>query len=313
MRGENAGAANLLYIAASGRSGSSLLDIVLGSHPDMMSTGEVHRLSLNPESRTCPCGATIEHCPYWTEVRYALSVRLGKNISAWSEFPVSNALQTSAKVDRFLSQLVLYAGNRRLSHSLGRTLAHLQGEMAAADNSWLLFDSIVGIAGASYAVDSTKSPVRMKALYMSRPRRTKVLHLIRDGRAVAASSMRRTGQSIEAASNAWVQANKNIDRMLRSLPEEAVLMVRYEDFCDQPVEWMNRIFDHVGVARMSSVRIPDLGEHHAIPGNPILLQQVGDVTKDDRWRTELTSRDLDAYAKVAGAYAHGKGYSEAQE
>ena len=60
------------YIAGSGRSGSTLLDTALGSHPNILSVGEIGRLpaslldgaKLSMPDR-CACGASLDACALW--------------------------------------------------------------------------------------------------------------------------------------------------------------------------------------------------------------------------------------------------------
>ncbi|CAA9219325.1 MAG: hypothetical protein AVDCRST_MAG93-380, partial [uncultured Chloroflexia bacterium] len=83
----------VLKITGLGRSGSTVLDIVLGNHPDIESVGEVSRLirtgwisreslrGIDPKKRAvpiCTCGKRLdvlyvdtpdEACPFWSSVR----------------------------------------------------------------------------------------------------------------------------------------------------------------------------------------------------------------------------------------------------
>jgi len=65
----------LLYIASLPHSGSTLLDLLLGTHPAMVGIGGVDRavsmLVDKPHEtarRMCSCGARIPACPYWGRV-----------------------------------------------------------------------------------------------------------------------------------------------------------------------------------------------------------------------------------------------------
>jgi hypothetical protein len=68
----------LVYIAGSGHSGSTLLNLLLGQHPSCVALGEVHQVL--KESRTtgldhqktlqalCSCGKSIDQCQLWSTV-----------------------------------------------------------------------------------------------------------------------------------------------------------------------------------------------------------------------------------------------------
>ena len=60
----------ILYIAGYGRSGSTVLNIILGNHSSITSVGE---LSFLPEDwtnhhRVCSCGAPYHTCEFWKDL-----------------------------------------------------------------------------------------------------------------------------------------------------------------------------------------------------------------------------------------------------
>ncbi len=54
----------LIYIASNGRSGSTLLDLLLGTHSNIWILGEFQNLpwELIEPRQTCGCGTAVEHC-----------------------------------------------------------------------------------------------------------------------------------------------------------------------------------------------------------------------------------------------------------
>lgn len=57
----------VLYVAGYGRSGSTILDIVLGQHPEATSLGAVHNLPFSSQ-QVCACGRDLERCEFWSTV-----------------------------------------------------------------------------------------------------------------------------------------------------------------------------------------------------------------------------------------------------
>ncbi len=63
----------VVYIAGCGHSGSTLLALLLDSHPDIACVGET---AVKPKIRRrgdaaaaeCSCGQTLANCPFWTRV-----------------------------------------------------------------------------------------------------------------------------------------------------------------------------------------------------------------------------------------------------
>src|ERR687892_622891 len=60
----------VLLVAGWGRCGSTLLDMMLGQVPDMVSAGEVREIWLRGcvENRPCGCGHAFRDCPFWRAV-----------------------------------------------------------------------------------------------------------------------------------------------------------------------------------------------------------------------------------------------------
>ncbi len=60
----------IIYIAGNGRSGSTLLDMLLGSLPNLWTVGEANVIPWEFEKRDakCGCGKSLYECPFWTEV-----------------------------------------------------------------------------------------------------------------------------------------------------------------------------------------------------------------------------------------------------
>ena len=59
-----------VFIASLGHSGSTLLDLMLGSHPRLVSLGEVHATIARAAEKqnVCTCGKAADDCPIWGPV-----------------------------------------------------------------------------------------------------------------------------------------------------------------------------------------------------------------------------------------------------
>ena len=59
----------IIYIAGYGRSGSSILALILGQHKNIISLGEIGVIfSALKNNRTCTCGQKFDSCSYWKEL-----------------------------------------------------------------------------------------------------------------------------------------------------------------------------------------------------------------------------------------------------
>ena len=70
-----------VYLAGSGRSGSTLLDLLLNNSEYVQSLGEVHRLNMIAKSGqdVCMCGQPIMACPFWSKVQSEAQATIGAN------------------------------------------------------------------------------------------------------------------------------------------------------------------------------------------------------------------------------------------
>ena len=293
---------SVIYIAGAGHSGSSLLNLLLGNHPQIIDSGEVHRLSIDPDTRLCSCSKPISTCVYWTKVAelYAqlLNVEFGQ--FRWDQYPITVHLNGNRVFP--LNDLALLAGNSTLLRMMGIVSQTCAEYYQTAVRSWQVNDALATAHDGQFIVDSTKNPRRLKSLYLIRPHQFRVIYLVRDGRAVAASTLRREGTPIATAAKDWKRSNEKVSLVLRTIPASKRFFLRYEDLCDSPQEQLKRVCQFIGIDY--SEKMLQLGENipqpHSIPGNPMLHKKLTHITKDERWRSELTSDQLAEFERVAG-------------
>src|SRR5690606_671679 len=112
--------------------------------------------------------------------------------------------------------------------ALGRVSRAAARQIATAHNSWRVAEAVAEVDGTEIVVDSSKSALRLKLLYAVRPAAVRVVHLVRDGRAVAASAMRRRQMSAAVAARVWVRENQHLNLVLRGVPGPQRHRMRYE-------------------------------------------------------------------------------------
>ena len=223
-----------IYIMGRGRSGSTILDILLGNSSEIESVGELlFGLSL-VDREACSCGATVSDCVFWREVRS----RVEAEGIAWEE--ACNVDMRAADVWR-----VWRAGDAdpEMARRVRITRALTRG--------------ITTVAGKPHLVDAGKSPGHGLLLLRCLPE-TRVIHLVRDPRQVLQRNLWRvrTGSHLgsrqialarrsallfltwEAAK--WTVVNLISDLMGRAFPDR-VVRVRFEDMCSRPSDELDRI------------------------------------------------------------------------
>lgn len=209
---------SLLYVAGAGRSGSTLLDWLLGNHSRISAVGEVHRVALNPDERLCSCGESIVECPYWSQIAQAFAQIQGSHAEGiWERYPVTIINWRARRFPPSVLEMSLLGNCWSLkagSWVSENTRAHRQ----MAENRWWLCDAIKMCDGSEWVLDSTKNAVRMKTLYLTRSDRFKMVHLLRDGRAVTASACRRLGISVQEGTRRWARSVRNVLSMAITIP-----------------------------------------------------------------------------------------------
>ena len=233
---------DVIYILGYGRSGSTILDIVLGSDPGIQSVGELDLLSREWETRSCSCGMTYDACPFWSRVRFHTEHAIG-----------AHALREREKTLRRVEDL------RALPLVLAKRIpsprAHAYRDLVRAELA-----AIERVCGKSTILDSSKCAreASARALAISRIAgvRVKMIHLVRDGRAVLWSVKRgdnvRLGDGcapdaaafsrpILRALGGWILANTIAFLTAMVSPRGSVLRVRYEDLVREPRQELTRI------------------------------------------------------------------------
>lgn len=176
----------VVYIAGSSHSGSTLLGLILGAAPEVLYCGEINqyrRAAWRDRPVACTCGSEYGECPLWSRV-YA-DLPHGRDLNPAPGFSLAN-------VRLLLSTLV----------SGGPKGATEYGEVVEA----IRRHAVRGTDESLRIVDSSKSLIGLDALRRSANVDLRVIHLVRDGRGVAAS-YRKRGRSPLAGMAAWMLLN----------------------------------------------------------------------------------------------------------
>lgn len=318
----------LVYIAGPGHSGSTLLDMLLGGHSQISSLGEIHRfyLSMNRSTRPhrCDCGSILTECPFWKEIILGLTERTGKTVD---EIRSSFYTTDPAYLDRPDDGLVLARPSvpKRYPLDLGRLIAGLAPNwvyrMAAycnarvslyrriARNSHLLFDVARKVAGTPVIVDSTKNPIRLRALYLERPAEVKVIYLIRDGRAVTHSRMKRENVGMGDAAKVWVAEHRKQRIVQRAMSPKNVLTLRYENLCMEPEVQLRMLCYYLDLDFDPNVLTFRENTRHAVGGNPMRFDMGNrKIQLNEDWREALKESELEEFERVGGSLNRALGY-----
>ena len=220
----------VVYIAGYGRSGSTVLDIMLNAHPEIVGAGELTYLfdEIIAPGRVCACDRAYQACVIWGPLTQRVDI---------------------ARAARVTRQL-----DKRRALILGPATAGPGGDDARLDAEyrqlmWTVFGHIGAVTGARYVVDSSKTAreaaYRPLALRDIAGLEVKVIHLVR--------AMTKTVQSLHRLDNwkaeghsrrlrfaglraapGWLLANENASRLAREFGPDSYLKLRCEELRHDP-------------------------------------------------------------------------------
>lgn len=175
---------------------------------------------------------------------------------------------------------------------MGLTISDAAGELAARMAE--LYTAIGVVSGARALVDSSKFPAEAALLASAGTVDVRVLHMVRDPRAVA-NSWLRPKDYIPAMSPArstfyWTGFNAASELVCRGNPAISARL-RYEDFAVDPRGSLAGVLRLLDLAEEPPVSVTGeavLGVNHTVTGNPDRLARGRvRVRPDDRWQRAL--------------------------
>jgi Sulfotransferase family len=277
----------VVYIAGWGRSGSTLLDQMLGQSDGWFSCGELHFAWRN---LPCGCGEPVHECDFWKPVL----------TSALEGEPGERSAEMMEIQRRHMGASPLNLVNIRRARSARRESPQVRYAQVLAR----LYDGIATSAGARVVVDSSKVATDAYLASCLTDVDLHVVHLIRDPRATAYSWSRLKlenpsdpdsyfGRLSPTRSSAyWLRRNAVIETVLRPRLGDRYLRLRYEDFVREPREAVRSILALVGEEHAEPPFVDDhtvvLGDNHMVGGNPLRFSAgTCRVRADDEWRAAM--------------------------
>lgn len=285
VNGDHDGPTTLVYVAGDGRSGSTLLEGLLAARTGAVAVGEI-RMFLSAGFRwgaRCGCGDLFTECPFWTEVLHGV-------------IPDSTEAQREA-FERAGRSLI---GNRHTRRLRAGADSWSEAERSLGAIHEDLYRSIAAVSEAPLIVDSSKTAAYGLFLAALPALDVRVVHLVRDSRAVAHSWRRKKewkaagGEdqkwmrqlSTAQASRQWMAQNAFSEVLKRRVSRSVT--IRYEDLARRPAEVVNSVLEGLDLAGST---LPAQTQHGFL-GNPIRFDETpAEVVLDDAWAREMRHRD----------------------
>jgi hypothetical protein len=144
--------------------------------------------------------------------------------------------------------------------------------------------------------------------------RAHFIHIIRDGRDLAASHLKTVPdwgyRSVAEAAHGWLDV---VTRPRRTAPAERYLEVRYEDLVTRPRETAERMLDHLGLPWDESVQRHAEQEHALFnrPWGHPAAEAAGKPVytgRNGRYLQDLTPDEIAEFERIAGPELERLGY-----
>lgn len=316
----------VLFISGEGRSGSTIVSSILGDHTNAVEVGELRNIWVRGVQRDelCGCGRPFSRCEFWQQVG-------NRAFGGWDK----------ASADKVIRQGGGIARHRHGWLALARKALRLPVSSQTAE--WAayharVYDAIRAVSGCSVVVDSSKEPAYAAAIVHGGLTDLRVLHLVRDPRAVAFSFTRKKVRH-EANGSALSQgAAQLMPRLgglrasvawnLRNLQSQALqlfvpyLRQRYEGWSIESIEEREQEVQVALRLSLSGAHERDetgsrlyLAGSHSVSGNPSRFERTHavEVRPDTAWadvpRTwgRMSVSLLTFPLRVAYGYSRGLG------
>jgi Sulfotransferase family len=280
----------LLYILGSGHCGSTLLDLLLNRHHEIMALGEIHKVKKYIDianGNISSISPSKEDRRKWRETGDAHSL----DTPFWQQIKKLYEDVSGSSFD----QLDL--------RCIGKW-SNIRSWQAKEIESWarpneILFSCVHQVSGARILTDSSKFPHRLYLLQQSGLFDIRVIHLQRNGCAVVNSYLRKHAD-FRTCLRLWVAPALLAYYLRRKFARNAWLQIRYEDLANRPVETLKTVCAFLDVSfdpEMLAYRgKPYLG----FGGNQMREREDAAIVLDEQWKRELSYKHRMAFNLLAG-------------
>ncbi len=301
----------ILYIAGTSFSGSTLLSFLVNAHPEMTSVGEVTGpiQKLDRDQYPCSCGEAIGQCPFWRSIGEAMAKR-GFEFDA-DHWEMAHIVGQGPKLQQLLSGSLGGNSLEQMRDAVAWNATPWAGEMRQrARRVGALVESVMEKMGVRVLADASKSPHRIPFLRRLGDYSVKVVFLVRDPRGFVYSNIKNHDNQPTVADSAkvWNRISERMERQRQLLADDSSIVIRYEDLCTNLTQEMNRITTMLG---LDPIEMPILfkdAEHHII-GNRMRLSGGDAVKLNELWRESLTKEQIEEVERLTVSNRSRYGYA----
>lgn len=304
--------ARIIFLGGLGRSGTTLVERLLGELPSVCALGEIVHLwerDLRADER-CGCGARFSACTFWK--------RVGERaFGGWAGVDVDrvHALRDAVERTRHIPRLAA----AQLPADLLKNVREYAGYYAR------VYAAAAEVSGAEAVVDSSKHSALAHVLRWADDVDLRVVHVVRDARGVAYSWTKTVARPETDGTDEMTRYSPGRSALLWNAHNAAfgllarrgvpVRRIRYEQFLTDPRAALRALAGYAGVP-VTDADLAFLGDGyadlrvgHSAAGNPMRFA-VGrlPLRRDDAWMRALPSGQRRLVGAVCAPLLRAYGY-----
>jgi len=262
----------VVYCMGSGRSGSTLLGILLDLHPEIVSPGEISNVGrFRKGKRPCSCGNTIKTCSYWSAV-------MNNWQDANTHESIDEAVTKGLKIENFKSPLAWLKMITKYPFQSNYFNNYIESK-------YNFLKAIKQESGKSVVADISKNPLRAWALSRHPNIDLKIIHLVRDGRGALF----------------WVIINRFSNYVGKKTKKSG--LIRYEDLITNTDKTLSKISNIIDLDLHQVIEKSELNlaqeESHIMAGNILRKSKSIKLKLDTEWQEKMKPKQLKTFKIIA--------------
>lgn len=241
----------IIFVASLAHSGSTVVDLLLGCHPRIISLGEIHKAVdlVHEPGRMCTCGEEASNCKIWGPLKQKLD--MGENSQA-AQLDYKEKYEALMEIiNDVYGNDIMMVDSSKYQEAMQQLSDHFNDKLSIL---FVLKDVRSFIS--SMVKREKKEPHLSKIYFASIP-----YNLVR-----------------------WYHRNK---RRMKEISTTKVphFQFGYEELCFQPVRILKKICEFLGIEYSRKMLEPVNSERHIIAGNPMRYDEnkMQGIFYDCRW------------------------------
>jgi len=260
---------NFIYLLGAGRSGTTLLAILLNNHEKIETLGEMHQFyEFLEEGKNCSCGERLQHCLVWKNIQTKISL---EEISTRRK--LLEEAETHGKIPKLL-----------LTKSTNLQYLQVQEE---------LFLQLQQQRKSEWFLDSSKYIARYLLLKKSKKLNLRGIYIVRDPRGVVYSFQKKVQTSKPPLSALLYYNLINFFGEIVYRLDKGILKIRYEDLVEKPEATLAKIYTHIFEEKTTAEVLPQYFKMpHIVGGNRMKAKKEIKIQPDRKWKSMVKSKQI---------------------